>query len=97
MMRISVVLFGLVLGAFLICAFCFVESRWQRLGCAAGIALIGCLSSSFVTRALGMLLYQATSKPGVGVGFIGSPPFWASSLLGFAFLGFGALVFGRIR
>ena len=94
-MRTAVVIWGVVLGAFLTIGFCYIRERWSRVLCAVVVGVVGCAFSPVVHRSIAILIYQATTRPGVRVGFFGGPPFWVSPVLAFATAGVAAMLVGR--
>jgi len=95
-MKVAVFTWSAVLTTCLTIAFLRVRRRGSRAVTTLTIAVLGCVSSPFANRGVAILIYQATSKPGVIVGFFGGPPFWLSTLFAFAATGVIALLIGRI-
>ena len=83
-MQAAVIVYAVALATPLVVIFARLSSTRDRLLGTLVVLGLGCVTSPLANRVIGMLIYQIISKPGVSVGFFGSPPFFASPILAVA-------------
>jgi hypothetical protein len=94
--RVAVAIWAVILAVPLIVMLRRVTTARDRLICVAAVFAFGCVTSPLANRALGVLIYQVITKPGVSVGFFGGPPFFASPLAAVAIAGVAAYAIRRV-
>src|SRR5437660_1114440 len=80
-MQAAIVVWAVALATPLLVIFARVSSMRDRFIGTLLLFAVGCVTSPVANRLIAMFIYQIISKPGVSVGFFGSPPFFASPIL----------------
>lgn len=91
-MRVSVGIWAAILAVPMVFALLRARSKSGRSAVIFSVFLLGCVTSPFANRLIGMLIYQLISRPGTSVGLFGGPPFFASPIVALAIAGTAALI-----
>ena len=94
-MRTAVAIWALVLAVPIAFALLSRASGRAKFATLFFILFFGCISSPVVNRAIGMVIYQIITEPGVAVGFFGGPPFFASPVVALLLAGVAAVAIRR--